>query len=95
MYVKEIFISEFRNLKNVKLGPFTQKDDKSELVVLAGPNGSGKTSIMELLGSTLSSILGTNLQFKRNMSFIQRYKVLIGIHASELLRMQKYLDSMV
>jgi ABC-type siderophore export system fused ATPase/permease subunit len=50
MYVREIHIKSFRHLEEVHLGPFILPPTGSDLVVLAGPNGGGKSSILELLG---------------------------------------------
>jgi len=56
MFIKEINIKNFRHLKDVRLGPFAQPPDQCDLVVLAGPNGGGKSSILELLGYGLSNL---------------------------------------
>lgn len=55
MYIRQIYIKTFRHLENVRLGPFSQPHSGSELIVLAGPNGGGKSSILELLGYALSN----------------------------------------
>jgi energy-coupling factor transporter ATP-binding protein EcfA2 len=55
MYVRAVQIRRFRHLEDVALGPFRQPPSQSELVALAGPNGGGKSSILELLGHALSN----------------------------------------
>ena len=57
MYVQEIHIKSFRHLDEVHLGPFVLPPNGSDLVVLAGPNGGGKSSILELLGYALQKSL--------------------------------------
>jgi hypothetical protein len=54
MYVQEIQIKSFRHLENVHLGPYRIPSEGSDIVVLAGTNGGGKSSVLELLGYALS-----------------------------------------
>jgi len=49
MYIEKIILKNFRNLKNQKIGPFSE-----DVNLLMGPNGSGKTNVLEAIG--LSSI---------------------------------------
>lgn len=67
MYVREIHINKFRHLENIHLGPFTQPPDHSDLIVLAGPNAGGKSSVLELLGYALSN--SWTLQWALRRSF--------------------------
>ena len=53
MYIREITIQRFRHLENIHLGPFDQPTDDSDSICLAGPNGGGKSSILELIGFAL------------------------------------------
>lgn len=66
MYIKDIHINEFRHLKNVHLGPFTQPTEQSDIIVLAGPNGGGKSSILELIGFALTNTWNLNWVLRRS-----------------------------
>lgn len=66
MYVKQIDIRSFRNLKGVTLGPFGPPGVNAEQIVLAGPNGGGKSSILELIGWTITTARSTNFQAVRS-----------------------------
>src|SRR5262249_50937072 len=66
MYIQEIHIENFRHLENVHLGPFILPSNSSDIVVLAGPNGGGKSSILELLGYALSSSWSLGWQLSRS-----------------------------
>jgi len=66
MYVREIYIKSFRHLEEVHIGPFVLPPNGSDLVVLAGPNGGGKSSILELLGFALSSAWSLGWQLRRS-----------------------------
>ena len=49
MYIERIILKDFRNLRKQKIGPFSK-----DINLLIGPNGSGKTNVLEAIG--LSSI---------------------------------------
>lgn len=65
MYVKEIEIGRYRHLKNVSFGPFRAPEAQSSLVVLAGTNGSGKSSVLELVSKALSDSWSLTYQLNR------------------------------
>ncbi len=48
-------INSFRHLKGLCLGPFPEPQRVSEVFALAGPNGGGKSSILELFSLAVSS----------------------------------------
>lgn len=92
MYVQEIHINSFRHLEDVHLGPFTQPPDHSGLVVLAGPNGGGKSSVLELLGYALSE--SWSLGWKLHRSFPSNsFEVAIAVTPHERRLVRQYLES--
>ena len=92
MYIKEIRIKSFRHLENVHLGPFTEPPNQSELVVLAGPNGGGKSSVLELLGYALSSTW--SLGWKLGRSFPDNsFEVAIGLTPDEISLIRQYVET--
>lgn len=90
MYVQEIHIKSFRHLKDVHLGPFVLPPNGSDLVVLAGPNGGGKSSILELLGYALSSSWSLGWQLHR--SFPENaFEVALAVTPQERLLIKDYI----
>src|SRR3712207_5506686 len=65
MYVQELHIKSFRHLEEIHLGPLASPSNSSDLVVLAGPNGGGKSSVLELLGFALSSTWSLGWSLRR------------------------------
>ena len=57
MYVRNIKIGEYRHLNGITLGNFLKPSRSSDLVVLAGPNGGGKSSVLELISLASDSRL--------------------------------------
>ena len=49
MFIEHMLVKRFRHLRDVELGPFRTPAEVGELIVLAGPNGGGKSSLLELL----------------------------------------------
>lgn len=89
MYIREIYIKTFRNLRDVRLGPFAAPAPKSELIVLAGSNGGGKSSILELIGFALSSSFSLSWQLRR--SFPEHsFEVAIGVTGEELRLLDEF-----
>lgn len=68
MHIRELKVQSFRHLENVSLGPFSQPPAGSDLVVLAGPNGGGKSSVLELLGFALSNSWSLNWSLRRTFA---------------------------
>ena len=42
VFIERMLVKRIRHLSNVEIGPFRQPTESGELIVLAGPNGSGK-----------------------------------------------------
>jgi len=82
MYVREIHIKSFRHLKDVHLGPFSHPPHQSDVVVLAGPNGGGKSSVLELLGYALSNSWSLGWSLRRTFP-TNSFEVGIGVTAAE------------
>lgn len=82
MYIREIHIKNFRHLENVHLGPFSEPPSQSDLVVLAGPNGGGKSSVLELLGYALSNAWSLNWNLRRSFPDYS-FEVAIGLTDEE------------
>jgi hypothetical protein len=82
MYVSSIRIDRFRHLVDVRIGPLSAPA-ASSLVVLAGPNGGGKSSVLELLGYALSNSWGWGFQFRRNFPD-SSFEVAFGLSEGDL-----------
>src|SRR5580700_1073256 len=83
MFINEIRIGSFRHLENVSFGPFRPPSEQSDLIALAGPNGGGKTSVLELLGFALSN--SWSLAYSMGRSFpTNSFEVSIGLTHEEL-----------
>src|SRR5687767_6229863 len=83
MYVRQIDIGKYRHLEDISLGPLVRPGDASDLVVLAGPNGGGKSSILELISLALSNMY--SLTYSLNRSQPQSsFEVTIGLLPSEI-----------
>jgi energy-coupling factor transporter ATP-binding protein EcfA2 len=91
MFIREIHINKFRHLKDVHLGPFGQPPDQSDLIALAGPNGGGKSSILELLGKALSDSWSLNWQLRRSFPEFS-FEVVIGVTAQERELVRRYIE---
>lgn len=92
MFIQEVTIHEFRNLRSVHLGPFGAPTKKSDIVVLAGANGGGKSSVLEVLTFAYSSSFGFGYGNRRPMPNKYRFDVSIGLSAEELQLIRNYLD---
>jgi predicted ATPase len=47
VFIQDVTVHVFMNLRSVHLGPFAAPTAMSDLVVLAGANGGGKSSVLE------------------------------------------------
>lgn len=92
MYVREIHIDNFRHLQNVHLGPFPQPTQLSEAIALAGPNGGGKSSVLELLGYALSNSWSLGWTFKRSFP-TNAFEVAIALTPEEVNLVRQYIET--
>lgn len=83
MYVKKIQIASYRHLRGIELGTFLPPSDSSEIVVLAGPNGGGKSSILELISTALSSTWSLTYTLNRT-SPESSFEITFGLLPSEI-----------
>lgn len=90
MYIREIYIKSFRHLHDIHLGPFSQPPEHSDLVVLAGPNGGGKSSILELLGYALSNAWTLNWALRRSFP-TNAFEVAVTVTPTERELVREYL----
>lgn len=91
MYIKEIAVENYKLLENVTIGSFEEPSDNSELIVLAGANGSGKSSILELLANSLA--VSWSLTFNINTRLTDfSYTVELGLTASERKLVTTYIE---
>lgn len=89
MYIRGLHIGKFRHIENVELGPFYEPANYSDLVALAGPNGGGKSSILELLGFALSN--SWSLSWSMSRSFPDNsFEVCISITGKEGRLVEEY-----
>lgn len=92
MYIHEIRIQNFRHLRDVALGPFGQPPDGSDLVVLAGPNGGGKSSVLELLGLAISNTWSLGFSLRRTMP-TSAFEVAIALTPEDRRLVREYLTA--
>ncbi|MEZ0181704.1 AAA family ATPase [Flavobacterium oncorhynchi] len=83
MYIHEIRISKFRHIENTVIGPFKLNSVISNVFVLAGPNGGGKSSIMELIGYALSDSYSLGWSLSRSFKEFA-FEVAIGLNSYEI-----------
>lgn len=88
MYIHEIRIAKFRHIENVTIGPFKFNSKSSETFVFAGPNGGGKSSILELIGFALTSSYNFGWNVSRTFKDFS-FEVAIGLTPSEIMQVTK------
>ena len=83
MYIEELRIGSFRHLRDLSFGPFRRPINPSELIILAGPNGGGKSSVLELLSKALTATYGWQYWNSRG-SASETYALKIGLDDDEI-----------
>jgi predicted ATPase len=76
-------------LEGVTLGPFREPSSQSDLISLAGPNGGGKSSILELIGFALSNTWSLSWQLGRAFPD-NSFEVEIAVTSQEAKLIQDY-----
>jgi energy-coupling factor transporter ATP-binding protein EcfA2 len=83
MYIEELRVQQFRLLRDATFGPFRQPINPSELIILAGPNGGGKSSVLELLSEGLTTRYGWQY-WKPRQTQNESFALKIGLDQVEL-----------
>ena len=82
MYVAQLVIERFRHLEGIAIGPLAAPST-SEVVVLAGPNGGGKSSVLELIAWALSSTWGFQWEIRRTFPG-SSFEIAFGLSEGDL-----------
>jgi len=88
MYISQLRISRFRQLRDIEIGPFRAPTDLGELIVLAGPNGSGKSSVLELLSFGIANRYSWQYYQTRQITE-HSFAVRIGLTSEELAELEE------
>ena len=88
MYISQLRIANFRQLRDVEIGPFREPAGLGDLIVLAGPNGSGKSSVLELLSFGIANRYSWQYYQSRKVTE-HSFAVRIGLTQSELHEMEE------
>lgn len=88
MHVAEVSIASFRHLEAVHLGPLPAPGKTSDLVVLAGPNAGGKSSILELLAFALSNTWGWTWKVRRTFPE-SSFEIRFGLNDADIERIEQ------
>ena len=88
MYIAQLNVADFRQLKNIEVGPFNAPSGLGELIVLAGPNGSGKSSVLELLFYGIASRYSWQYYSSRRITD-HSFAIRIGLSDLELQELRQ------
>lgn len=92
MYIKELRIREFRHLRDVHLGPFEAPGQHCQLHVLAGPNGGGKSSVLELVGYALSTTWNMSWSIQRQGLEASSFEIAVGLSQDEVALIRTFVQ---
>jgi len=87
MFIEHLRVDRFRHLRTVEFGPFRAPTKIGELIVLAGQNGGGKSSILELLASGLATRYSYQYYQARQMADYS-FAIKIGLTEAELAELE-------
>lgn len=90
MYVDSIKIGKFRHIENVTLGPIAAPLSDSATVALAGPNGGGKSSILELISYGMASAWSLSWGLNRNFPD-HSFEIVFGLNDVDCSIIKKWL----
>src|SRR4030065_2127548 len=80
-------VKRFRHLRDVELRPVRQPAAIGELIVLAGPNGGGKSSLLELLSLGIATRYNYQYYQARQISN-HAFGIKIALADSELAELE-------
>lgn len=86
MYITQLRIASFRRMRDVEIGPFREPVGLGELIVLAGANGSGKSSVLELLSYGITNRYSWQYYQSRQITE-HSFAVRIGLTESEIAQL--------
>jgi predicted ATPase len=87
MFIEQLRVDRFRHLRDVEFGPFRAPTKIGELIVLAGQNGGGKSSILELLALGLATRYSYQYYQARQMG-AHSFAIKIGLTDGELVELE-------
>ncbi len=100
MYIERMIVRKFRHLKDAEFGSFREPTDLAELIVLAGPNGGGKSSVLELISYGLTNRYSWQYYHSRKITE-HSFAIKIGLtreeieavsHETEQTEIQEYMN---
>jgi AAA domain, putative AbiEii toxin, Type IV TA system len=91
LYISAIRIGRFRHLVDVEIVAPVQRDSSSA-IVLAGPNGGGKSSVLEVVSYAISNSFAYSYGASRSLGD-HSFEVDIGLTPDEARLLKEWLDA--